>query len=87
MIEGNPVRALERGEQTELPSVLYIKAATDVALPRPHADRFICAYRRVVGGRLELQLYEGRVIRKLDLPVKAQAMARIIEFVHAELDW
>ena len=39
------------------------------------------------GGRLELQLYEGRVIRKLDLPVKAQAMARIIEFVHAELDW
>lgn len=50
MIEGNPVRALERGEQTELPSVLYIKAATDVALPRPHADRFICAYRRVVGG-------------------------------------
>ena len=88
MIEGSPVGALERGEKVDMPSVLYIQGAADVAHPRPHVDRFVECYRKA-GGRVELQLYEGMgegfLIRKPDLPVSVQAINKIIEFVHAEL--
>ncbi|MBM3220160.1 MAG: alpha/beta hydrolase [Candidatus Rokubacteria bacterium] len=84
MEEGNPVMALERGEKTEMPPVLYLQATKDQAHPRPHLDRFVAAYGKA-GGALELELYEADgsgFARKGDTPAGAQAQARIIEFVH-----
>jgi acetyl esterase/lipase len=87
MEEGNPVMALERGEKTEMPPMLYLQATTDQAHPRPHLDRFVAAYRKA-GGSVELELYEADgsgFARKGDTPTGARAQARIIEFVHKHL--
>lgn len=87
MAEGNPVRALERGERAEMPPVLYLQATTDAAHPRPHLDRFVAAYRKA-GGQLELELYEAEgsgFARDAATPNGAKAQARIIEFVHKQL--
>ena len=84
MEEGNPVMALERGEKTEMPPVLYLQVTKDQAHPRPHLDRFVAAYRKA-GGALELELYEADgsgFARKGDTPAGAKSQARIIEFVH-----
>ncbi|MBI4192349.1 MAG: alpha/beta hydrolase, partial [Betaproteobacteria bacterium] len=89
MAEGSPVRALERGEQLELPPVLYLQGTRDAAHPRPDLDRFVASYRKA-GGRVELQLYEGEGEGFLthnpgSRAAAAQALEKIIEFVHAEL--
>ena len=87
MEEGNPVRALERGEKAEMPPVLYLQSTKDKAHPRPHLDRFVAAYRKA-GGSLDLELYEsapGGFARQGDTPDGAKAQARIIEFTHKQL--
>lgn len=84
MAEGNPVMALERGERTETPPVLYLQATTDAAHPRPHLDRFVAAYRNA-GGQVDLELYDAEgsgFARTTDSPTGAAAVARIIEFIH-----
>lgn len=85
MAEGNPVMALERGEQAELPPVLYIQGTEDKAHPRPHLDRFVEQYRKA-GGHVQLELFEGEAegfgIRKPDAPASKQALEKIITFVH-----
>jgi hypothetical protein len=58
MAEGNPVRALERGEKVELPPVLYIQDTRDIVHPRPQLERFVELYRKA-GGQVELELFEG----------------------------
>jgi acetyl esterase len=88
MAEGNPVLALERGESVERPPVLYLQGTRDVAHPRPDLDRFVAQYRKA-GGRVELELFDGEaegfVNRNPDSPASAKALARIVEFVRAEL--
>jgi acetyl esterase len=88
MAEGNPVMALERGEQAELPPALYIQGTEDRAHPRPHLDRFVEQYRKA-GGQVQLELYEGEAegfgIRKPDAPASKQAIEKIIAFVHEQL--
>ena len=88
MAEGNPVLALERGEQVTLPPVLYIQGTEDQAHPRPDLDRFVSQYRKA-GGQVELALYEGEAegfaIRKPSAPASMQAIEKIIEFVHQKL--
>ena len=86
MAEGNPVMALERGEKVSLPPVLYLQGTQDDAHPRPHLDRFVAEYRKA-GGALELELYEGPTsnLRSASAtPQGAQAIERIIEFVHKQ---
>ncbi|HKV55924.1 MAG TPA: alpha/beta hydrolase [Candidatus Binataceae bacterium] len=58
MAEGNPVRALERGEQVALPPVLYIQDTRDIVHPRPQLERFVELYRKA-GGQVDLELSEG----------------------------
>src|SRR5262245_54912384 len=58
MAEGSPVRALERGEQAELPPVLYIQDSKDIVHPRADLDRFVAQYRQA-GGQVELELFAG----------------------------
>ena len=88
MAEGNPVLALERGEQVELPPALYIQGTNDRAHPRPDLDRFIEHYRKA-GGQVALELYEGEaegfIIRNPSSPASEQALEKIIAFVHAQL--
>lgn len=85
MAEGNPVMALERGEQVELPPALYIQGTEDKAHPRPHLDRFVEQYRKA-GGHVQLELFEGEAegfaIRKPDAPASKQAIEKIMTFVH-----
>jgi acetyl esterase/lipase len=88
MAEGNPVLALERGEQVALPPVLYIQGDKDIAHPRVDLDRFVAQYRKA-GGQVELELYEGEaegfVIRKPSSPASVQALEKIIGFVHRQI--
>jgi acetyl esterase/lipase len=87
MEEGNPVMALERGEKTEMPPVLYLQATKDVAHPRPHLDRFVAAYRKA-GGQVDLELYEAAgsgFARDASTEAGASSQARIIDFVHKQL--
>jgi len=85
MDEGNPTRALERGEPAAVPPALYIQGTPDIAHPRPHLERFVAAYRKA-GGELQLELFddvaEGFIVRKPAAPASTQAIAKIIEFVH-----
>lgn len=87
MSEGSPTRALERGEKTELPPVLYIQGTADIAHPKPDRERFIDSYRKA-GGHLELELFEGEaegfVGRNASSPNAARAVEKIIEFVHKQ---
>ena len=89
MEEANPTRALERGEKTPLPPVLYLQGTADVAHPKPHRDRFIASYRKA-GGRVELHLFDGVGEAFITTDPTSQqardAIDRIIEFVHREMN-
>lgn len=88
MAEGNPTRALERGEKVEMPPVLYIQGTADLAHPVPHRERFIAAYRKA-GGRVELELFEGMgeafITNDPTAPAARDAIEKIIAFVHREI--
>jgi acetyl esterase/lipase len=88
MAEGNPVLALERGERVTLPPVLYIQGTNDIAHPRVDLDRFVTQYRNA-GGPVELELFDGEaegfIIRKPSSPASAQALEKIIAFVHQQV--
>jgi acetyl esterase len=89
MAEGSPAIALERGELTEMPPVLYIQGEADIVHPRAHLDRFVSSYRRA-GGELTLRLYpheaEGFITKKPDSPATREAIADIAEFVLRQSD-
>lgn len=88
MAEGNPVLALERGEQVTKPPVLYIQGTNDIAHPRADLDRFVTQYRKV-GGLVDLALFEGEaegfIIRKPSSPASEQALEKIMTFVHHQV--
>lgn len=88
MAEGNPTLALERGEKSPLPPVLYLQGTADIAHPVPHRDRFIAGYRKA-GGRVELHLFEGVgeafITNDPAAPASLSAIEKIIEFVHREI--
>jgi len=88
MAEGNPVMALERGEQVELPPVLYLQGTKDVAHPRPHLDRFVAGYRKA-GGQVDLELYEGEgqafITRNPGSAAAIDATEKIIAFIHKQI--
>jgi acetyl esterase len=82
MAEGNPVMALERGEQVELPPVLYIQDTRDTMHPRADLDRFVAQYRQA-GGRVELELFEGAMEafmpRGQSVPAYVKALGKAYE--------
>jgi acetyl esterase len=88
MADGSPARALEGEERVELPPVLYLQGAEDIAHPRPHLDRFVAAYRKA-GGAVDLELFEGEgqgfIMRKAGEPASNRAIELIIEFVHKQI--
>jgi acetyl esterase/lipase len=88
MAEGSPALALEKGEPVELPPILYLQGADDLAHPRPHLDRFVAAYRKA-GGVVELELFPGEgqgfIMRKVGAPASNRALEMIVEFVHKQI--
>ena len=88
MAEGSPTRALERGEKTPTPPVLYLQGTADPAHPRPNLERFVAAYRKA-GGRVDLHLFEGMsqafISEEPAHPNSLAAIEKIIEFVHREI--
>jgi len=88
MAEGNPVRALERGERVEMPPGIVIQGTNDAAHPRPNLDRFVELYRKA-GGHVEVELLEGQsegfMTRDPNSPASRQAIEKIVEFVHKQL--
>ncbi|HYB40231.1 MAG TPA: alpha/beta hydrolase [Candidatus Methylomirabilis sp.] len=88
MADGSPALALERGEALQLPPVLYLQGADDLAHPRPHLDRFVAAYRKA-GGVVDLELFEGEgqgfIMRKAGSPASNRALEMIVEFVHKQI--
>lgn len=88
MDEGNPVGALERGEKVEMPPVLYVQGKADMMHPAVDRDRFVAQYRKR-GGEVDLALYDGEaegfIVRNAGSPAAAQALDRIIAFVHKHL--
>ena len=88
MTEGNPTLALERGEKTDLPPVLYLQGTADIAHPKPNRDQFIASYREA-GGRVDLHLFEGVGEAFITNDPTSQsardAIERIVEFVHREM--
>ncbi len=87
MDEGSPTRALERGEKTQLPPVIYLQGAIDPAHPKPNLERFQAAYRKA-GGRLEMHWFEGMsqafMSEHPTSPATLDAIEKIAEFVHRE---
>jgi acetyl esterase len=88
MAEGNPTRALERGEKVEMPPVLYLQGTADVAHPVPNRDRFIELYKKA-GGRVDLRLFpdvgEAFITNDPTSQQARDAMEHIIGFVQREL--
>lgn len=88
MAEGNPTRALERGESVQMPPAIYLQGTEDIAHPKANRDNFIAQYRKA-GGRVELHLFEGVgeafITNDPNSPQAAAAIDKIIEFVHREL--
>jgi len=88
MTEGNPTLALERGEKTDLPPVLYLQGTADIAHPKPNRDQFIASYRKA-GGRVDLHLFEGVgeafITNDPTSQAARDAIDRIVEFVHREM--
>jgi acetyl esterase/lipase len=88
MDEGSPATALEKGENVQLPPVLYLQGTEDLAHPRPHLDRFVAAYRKA-GGTVDLELFEGEgqgfIMRKPGSPASNRALELIAEFTHKQL--
>ena len=87
MSEGSPTRALERGEKTQLPPVIYLQGTIDPAHPKPNLERFQAAYRKA-GGRVEMHWFEGMsqafMSEHPTSPATLEAIEKIAEFVHRE---
>lgn len=85
MAEGNPLQALERGEQVELPPALYIQGENDIVHPRVDLERFVADYRKA-DGRIELELIAGAseafISRDPSSPQSRRAIGKMIDFVH-----
>lgn len=64
MGEGSPVLALARGDEVELPKILYLQHPADEMHPRHLMEQFVTNYR-ARGGTVNLRLFEGE---KYDLP-------------------
>jgi acetyl esterase len=88
MAEGNPARALGRGEKVHMPPVLYLQGTADVAHPRQHRDQFITSYRKA-GARVDLHLFddvgEAFITNDPSSQQARDAVDKIIEFVHREM--
>jgi acetyl esterase/lipase len=87
MAEGSAVLALERGDEVELPHILYLQHPEDPMHPRPLMEQFVANYR-ARGGTVRLSLFDGAAY---DVPrsdpssaIAKKVIAEIVDFIHGE---
>lgn len=89
MGEGSPTLALERGDEVELPNILYLQNPADLLHPRHLLEQFVTNYRKQ-GGRLQLEFFEGAaydLVRSDPSSQSAQlAIQKIIDFIRRETE-
>jgi acetyl esterase/lipase len=87
MAEGSAVLALERGDEVELPKILYLQHPDDPMHPRPLMEQFVANYR-ARGGTVRLSLFEGAQydVPRSDpsSPTAKKVIAEIVAFIHGE---
>lgn len=89
MSEGDPVLALERGEQLALPPTICFQGPNDLGHPIAHLQRYVELYRQA-GGSIDLELPHIPEGGNLGFtmeddptgPVAQEVMARIAEFIN-----
>lgn len=85
MAEGAPGLALERGDQVELPRIMYVQNPNDPIHPREHLEHFVANYRKA-GGQVDLELFEGAsydIIRSDPSSAAARSIfQKMIDFIH-----
>jgi acetyl esterase/lipase len=96
MIEGNPLQALERGEQVVMPPALWIQGTNDLihdyrdpdsGFPGTEAQRFVANYRRA-GGEIALEYYDAPLHFTTEHPTMPQsiaAMKRVVAFIQKQI--
>jgi acetyl esterase/lipase len=86
MADGSPLRLVQSGAAELLPPLLIIQGTNDVILTPDMNDRFAAAYKGA-GGEVQLRKFEGEghtfITKKPDAPATRQAVAEIIDFIHA----
>jgi acetyl esterase/lipase len=86
MIDGNPLRVVERGEATRRPAMLLLQGTADDNVEHEHTDVFAARYRRA-GGDIDLHKYEGAqhsfIRREPAAAASVDALARIVRFVQS----
>jgi acetyl esterase/lipase len=88
MTEGDPLLALERGEQLQLPPTLCVQGRNDPAHPITHLERFVDLYRRA-GGVIDLEQFDlpsganlGDTMEKdPNGPIATEVLARMVEVI------
>ena len=65
--EGNPQKALERGEEVELPPTIIIQGTNDSNIPLFIPEKFEAAYR-AAGGHVEVEYFPGMPHRFGNMP-------------------
>ncbi len=87
MAEGSAVLALERGDEVELPHILYLQHPADPMHPRALMEQFVTNYR-ARGGVVRLSLFEGAAydLPRSDpsSPAAKKVIAEIVAFIHGE---
>ncbi len=88
MIEGAPARALARGEQAELPPVLFLARDYEQAHPAPDRVAFVEQYRKA-GGHIDVSIFEGEgdgfLTKNLSTPGAQQAFEQLVAFAQQHL--
>jgi acetyl esterase/lipase len=81
MSDANPLRMLQRGEESFLPNVLLLQGTADANFDYRNTVDFAQAYRKA-GGQAQLELYDGEphAFIKEDLPSTARTAA--LECMH-----
>ncbi len=87
MAEGSAVLALERGDEVELPHILYLQHPADPMHPRALMEQFVAHYR-ARGGTVRLSFFEGAAydLPRSDpsSPAAKKVIAEIVDFIHGE---
>ncbi len=93
MADGNPMLALERGENVTTPPSLWIQTLNDDVhnykdldsqFPGKEAERFVANYRKA-GGEIDIEYFDAPSMFTTvhpTLPESVAAMKKIVSFVH-----
>ncbi len=84
MIDGNPQKIVERGEQQALPPIYVALKTNDRNHPLEMEERFIATYRKR-GGTIEVDTFDGlpehRIAPAPDKPETMRFVEKIVDFI------